>query len=79
MYDGRKAVYSTALAKSAAISIGTEDSWVLSMDTDNPAGFSSQKSASVYECFSSGRITPYAWMWQLGFERIVGNWETVVS
>jgi hypothetical protein len=23
------------------------------------------------------RRTPYAWMWQLGFERIVGNSETI--
>src|ERR1022692_3178117 len=26
-----------------------------------------------------GRITPYAWMWQLGSERIVGNSSTITS
>jgi hypothetical protein len=25
------------------------------------------------------RITPYAWMWQLGSERIVGNSSTITS
>ena len=46
MMTGREGAYSTALVKPAAISIGAEDSWVLSMDDGQPAIFLSQKSTA---------------------------------
>jgi hypothetical protein len=47
---------------------------------DEGQWLSPEKSVGVYERFPFiRRITPYAWMWQLGSERIVGKSEVTVE